>query len=127
MPLMLLAKMEDDTGFIITLGVVLLAVICWLVLGQDQTIRLEDAEETTPDTGEFRQKLMQRLDRTNDLLTSIRNSALIFIVLMAWRLDEWASLPTSIIVMFANSVYIVALTAFLMGPVSYTHLRAHET
>ena len=38
-----------------------------------------------------------------------------FIVLMAWRLDEWASLPTSIIVMFANSVYIVALTAFLMG------------
>ena len=42
---MLLAKMEDDTGFIITLGVVLLAVICWLVLGQDQTIRLEDAED----------------------------------------------------------------------------------
>jgi len=41
--------------------------------------------------------------------------SLIFIVLMAWRLDEWASLPTSIIVMFANSVYIVALTAFLMG------------
>ena len=41
--------------------------------------------------------------------------SLIFIVLMAWRLDEWAALPTSIIVMFANSVYIVALTAFLMG------------
>ena len=41
--------------------------------------------------------------------------SLIFIVLIAWRLDEWASLPTSIIVMFANSVYIVALTAFLMG------------
>ena len=41
--------------------------------------------------------------------------SLIFIVLMAWRLDEWGSLPTSIIVMFANSVYIVALTAFLMG------------
>ncbi len=41
--------------------------------------------------------------------------SLIFIVLMAWRLDEWASLPTSIIVMFANSIYIVALTAFLMG------------
>ncbi|MBL6885305.1 hypothetical protein N9M86_01270 [Euryarchaeota archaeon] len=41
--------------------------------------------------------------------------SLIFIVLMAWRLDEWGALPTSIIVMFANSVYIVALTAFLMG------------
>ena len=41
--------------------------------------------------------------------------SLIFIVLMAWRLDEWNSLPTSIIVMFANSIYIVALTAFLMG------------
>ena len=82
MPLMLLAKMEDDTGFIITLGVVLLAVICWLVLGQDQTIRLQDAEEAAPDTDEFRQKLLQRLDRTTDLLTSIRNSALIFIVLI---------------------------------------------
>ncbi|MDA0715867.1 MAG: hypothetical protein O3A74_04835 [archaeon] len=41
--------------------------------------------------------------------------SLIFIVLMAWRLDEWVSLPTSVIVMFANSIYIVALTAFLMG------------
>ena len=41
--------------------------------------------------------------------------SLIFIIMMAWRLDEWTSLPTSIIVMFANSIYIVALTAFLMG------------
>ena len=41
--------------------------------------------------------------------------SLIFIILMAWRLNEWGSLPTSIIVMFANSIYIVALTAFLMG------------
>ena len=41
--------------------------------------------------------------------------SLIFIILMAWRLDEWQSLPTSIVVMFANSIYIVALTAFLMG------------
>jgi hypothetical protein len=41
--------------------------------------------------------------------------SLIFIVAMAWRLDEWANLPTSIVVMFANSIYIVALTAFLMG------------
>jgi len=41
--------------------------------------------------------------------------SLVFIILMAWRLDEWTSLPTSIVVMFANSIYIVALTAFLMG------------
>jgi len=41
--------------------------------------------------------------------------SLTFIILMAWRLEEWAALPTSIIVMFANSIYIVALTAFLMG------------
>ena len=41
--------------------------------------------------------------------------SLIFIILMAWRLEEWQSLPTSIVVMFANSIYIVALTAFLMG------------
>ena len=41
--------------------------------------------------------------------------SLIFIIMMAWRLDEWSSLPTSVVVMFANSIYIVALTAFLMG------------
>ena len=31
------------------------------------------------------------------------------------RLDEWAALLTGLAVMFANSIYIVALTAFLMG------------
>jgi hypothetical protein len=41
--------------------------------------------------------------------------SLIFFVLMAWRLDEWSALPTGLAVMFANSIYIVALTAFLMG------------
>ena len=38
-----------------------------------------------------------------------------FLVIMAWRLDEWGALPIGIIIMFANSIYIVALTAFLMG------------
>lgn len=74
--------MQDDTGFIITLAVVLLAVICWLVLGQDKTIQLQETEEQAPDTEAFRQQLLQRLDRTNDLLTSIRNSALILIILL---------------------------------------------
>ena len=34
---------------------------------------------------------------------------------MAWRLDEWAVLPVALVVMIANSIYIVSLTAFLMG------------
>ena len=41
--------------------------------------------------------------------------SVIFMVLMAWGLDEWTALPTALVVMLANSVYIVALTAFLMG------------
>ncbi len=41
--------------------------------------------------------------------------SLIFLILMAWQLDAWMSLPVALVVMFANSIYIVALTAFLMG------------
>ena len=41
--------------------------------------------------------------------------SVIFLCLMAWRLDEWAVLPIGLIVMMANSIYIVCLTAFLMG------------
>ena len=41
--------------------------------------------------------------------------SIIFLCLMAWRLDEWAVLPVGLIVMIANSIYIVCLTAFLMG------------
>ena len=41
--------------------------------------------------------------------------SVIFLCLMAWRLDEWAVLPVGVIVMIANSIYIVCLTAFLMG------------
>lgn len=41
--------------------------------------------------------------------------SLLFLVLMAWQLDAWMSLPVALVVMFANSIYIVALTAFLMG------------
>ena len=39
----------------------------------------------------------------------------IFLVIMAWRLDEWGALPIGLIIMFTNSIYIVALTAFLLG------------
>ena len=79
-----LAKVEDDTIFIITLGVVLVVVIAYLVLGRDDTIRLqEDKEEPKNNAGpEYQEKVIHRLDRANDLLTSIRNSILILIVLI---------------------------------------------
>ena len=41
--------------------------------------------------------------------------SIIFLVLMAWNLDAWWTLPGAFVVMIANSIYIVALTAFLMG------------
>ena len=41
--------------------------------------------------------------------------SVIFLCLMAWKLDEWAVLPVGLVVMIANSIYIVCLTAFLMG------------
>ena len=79
-----LAKVEDDTIFIITLVVVLLVVIAYLVLGRDDTIRLQEGKEKPKKIGEaeYQEKVIHRLDRTNDLLTSIRNSILILIVLI---------------------------------------------
>ena len=79
-----LAKIEDDTIFIITLGVVLMVVIAYLVLGRDDTIRLQEEKEggKKNDGSEFQEKVIHRLDRSNDLLTSIRNSILILIVLI---------------------------------------------
>ena len=41
--------------------------------------------------------------------------SILFVVLMAWKLNEFAALPVALIVMLANSIYIVSLTAFLMG------------
>ncbi len=41
--------------------------------------------------------------------------SVLFVVLMAWKLNEFAALPVALIVMLANSIYIVSLTAFLMG------------
>ena len=78
-----LAKMGDDTIFIITLVVVLLVVIGYLVLGRDDTIRLdEQSRDGSMKDPEFQKNLLQRIDRTNDLLTSIRNSALLLIVII---------------------------------------------
>ena len=79
-----LAKVEDDTIFIITLGVVLVVVIAYLVLGRDDTIRLQEdkGEPKINADPEYQEKVIHRLDRANDLLTSIRNSILILIVLI---------------------------------------------
>ncbi len=79
-----LAKENDDLMFIITLVVVLLVVIAYLVLGRDDTIELmeQDAEPTKVGNPEYQEKVLNRMDRANDLLTSIRNSLLIFIVLV---------------------------------------------
>ena len=77
-----LAAVEDDTIFIITLVVVLLVVIGYLVLGRDETIRLEEKTDTEEGASEFERKVIHRLERSNDLLVGIRNSLLILIVLL---------------------------------------------
>ena len=41
--------------------------------------------------------------------------SVLFLILMAWKLEAWTMLPVALIVMIANSIYIVCLTAFLMG------------
>jgi len=80
----LLGAMQDDTIFIITLAVVLVVVIGYLVLGRDDTIRLQEEEEAPAksDDPAFQEKVLHRLDRANDLLTAIRNSLLILIILL---------------------------------------------
>jgi len=84
MELLWLAKGNDDLIFIITLVVVLLVVIAYLVLGRDDTIQVMEEESEPMDIGDpqYHEKVVHRLDRTNDLLTSIRNSILIFIVIV---------------------------------------------
>jgi hypothetical protein len=84
MQLLWLAKGNDDLIFIITLVVVLLVVIAYLVLGRDDTIQVmeEESEPMEVDDPRYHEKVVHRLDRTNDLLTSIRNSILIFIMIV---------------------------------------------
>ena len=84
MQLMWLAKGNDDLIFIITLVVVLLVVIAYLVLGRDDTIQVmeEESEPVDIDDVRYHEKVLHRLERSNDLLTSLRNSNLIFIVIV---------------------------------------------
>ena len=41
--------------------------------------------------------------------------SVLFLCIMAQVLDEWSVLPVALVVMLANSLYIVALSAYLMG------------
>ncbi len=78
----LLAQPEDDTIFIIALGVLLLFAIYQLVFTPDGVRVAKRDEEQTDNESEFERRLLEKLDHTNDLLISTRNSLLILIILI---------------------------------------------
>ena len=81
MTLLLLASLDDDTIFIIVLGVVLVFALYQLVCTPDglRVVKDEPPDETGSD---FEHRLLEKLDRTNALLISTRNSLLILIILL---------------------------------------------
>lgn len=80
MTLTLLAQMEDDTIFLIVLGVVLLFAVYQLVFSPDgvHAAKRDEKGEAT----DFERRLLDKLDHANDLLVSTRNSLLILIILV---------------------------------------------
>ena len=78
----LLASPENDTIFIIALGVVLLFAVYQLVFTPDGVRVAKRDEEQTDNESEFERRLLEKLDHTNDLLISTRNSLLILIILI---------------------------------------------
>ncbi len=78
----LLASPEDDTIFIIALGVVLLFAVYQLIFTPDGVRVARRDEEKAGDESEFERRLLEKLDHTNDLLISTRNSLLILIILI---------------------------------------------
>jgi len=76
-----LASLEDDTIFIIALGAVLVFALYQLVFTPDglRVAKRDQSEETESD---FERRLLDKLDHTNDLLISTRNSLLILIILV---------------------------------------------
>ena len=76
----LLAQMEDDTIFLIVLGVVLLFAVYQLVFSPDgvHAAKRDEKGEAT----DFERRLLDKLDHANDLLVSTRNSLLILIILV---------------------------------------------
>ena len=78
----LLAQPEDDTIFIIVLGVLLLFAIYQLVFAPDGVRIAKRDDEKAEHDSEFERRLLEKLDYTNDLLISTRNSLLILIILI---------------------------------------------
>lgn len=79
----LLAQLEDDTIFIIALGVVLLFAVYQLVFTPDGVrVAKRDEEKENGDEPNFERRLLEKLGHTNDLLLSTRNSLLILIILV---------------------------------------------
>ena len=78
----LLASPEDDTIFIIALGVVLLFAVYQLIFTPDGVRVARRDEEKAGNESEFERRLLEKLDHTNDLLISTRNSLLILIILI---------------------------------------------
>tara|TARA_A100001037_G_scaffold10022_1_gene9796 strand:- start:4762 stop:5028 length:267 start_codon:yes stop_codon:yes gene_type:complete len=77
----MLAQTEDDTIFLIALGVVLLFAVYQLVFSPDG-VRVAENKESQAEETDFERRLFQKLDHTNDLLVSTRNSLLILIILV---------------------------------------------
>tara|TARA_Y100001934_G_scaffold74189_1_gene92192 strand:- start:299 stop:565 length:267 start_codon:yes stop_codon:yes gene_type:complete len=77
----MLAQTEDDTIFLIALGVVLLFAVYQLIFSPDG-VRVAKDEQPQAGETDFERRLLQKLDHTNDLLVSTRNSLLILIILI---------------------------------------------
>lgn len=78
----LLASAEDDIIFIIALGAVLLFAIYQLIFTSDGVHIARRDVDKAENESEFERRLLEKLDHTNDLLISTRNSLLILIILI---------------------------------------------
>ena len=76
-----LASLEDDTIFIIALGAVLVFALYQLVFTPDG-LRVAKRDQSKETESDFEHRLLDKLDHTNDLLISTRNSLLILIILV---------------------------------------------
>ncbi len=84
----LLASAEDDIIFIIALGVVLLFAVYQLIFTSDGVRIARRDVDKAENESEFERRLLEKLDHTNGLLISTRNSLLILIILIV-LLASW--------------------------------------
>ena len=78
----LLASAEDDIIFIIALGAVLLFAVYQLIFTSDGVRIARRDVDKAENESEFARRLLEKLDHTNGLLISTRNSLLILIILI---------------------------------------------